>query len=550
MNQRVAVIGAGSSGLVCLKELLAEGHTATAFEARDDIGGVFRSSRDGGRSYASMRLTSSNYVTAFSDLPPEEREPCHWRHDQYLAYLHRYAAQFDLLRHVRFGTRIARVEPHKRGWRVTSVGPDGEVVEDYDAVAICSGVVQRPSIPDCPGLASFGGAVLHSADYHDAAPFAGKRVIVIGGGETAVDLVNEVSMVAEACHLSLRDGQWIIPRKVNGAPNDFHTSRLLHGLPRPMLNGLSRLRAEVQLGWSRLPLAGRLVSPATALRARLLSEAGRGCFAQFAVKSEAMIRPLLEGRCVRRGPIARFEPGAVVFESGERVEVDVALFCTGYRQSFDFLGDLSVDYGRLYRRCFTPEHQETLAFIGFARPAIGAIPPIAEMQSRWLALLLSGRRQLPGRERMRAVGAEELAARRAQFGELADRLQALIDYAPYQDALASEIGCCPDLYAIARREPRLAWKLFAGPFLGAQFRLSGPHATPETSRATLARVQPALTRPFMVFLLICHLFAVIGAALGVRRWRPALRIGERRAALWRRAPTAGLGSPAGHARNG
>lgn len=550
MNQRVAVIGAGPSGLVCLKELLAEGHAATAFEASDALGGVFRSRRAGGRSYASMRLTSSNYVTAYSDFPPTESEPCHWRHDQYLAYLDRYATRFDLHRHIRFSTRIARIEPHKRGWRVTSLGPSGERVEDYDAVAVCSGVVQHAHIPDCPGLNTFGGAVVHSADYHDAAPFAGKRVVIVGGGETAVDLANEISMVAERCHVSLRDGQWIVPRKVRGAPNDFHTSRMLHGLPRPMLNGLSRLRAAALLGASRLPIVGRLVSPATALRARLLHEAGRGCFAQFAVKSEAMIRPLLEGRCVRHGAIERFEPGAVVYRSGERAEVDVVVFCTGYRQSFDFLGDLTIDYGRLYRRCFTPEHAERLAFIGFARPAIGAIPPIAEMQSRWLALLLSGRRQLPGREAMRAAGAAELAARRAQFGDLADRLQALVDYAPYQDTLAAEVGCRPDLYAIARAEPRLAWKLFAGPYIGAQFRLGGPHADPATARATLDRVRPAPSGCFIAFLLLCHLCAALATALGFRPWRPALRLGERRAVLWRRPPTAGLGSPAGHARNG
>lgn len=551
MKQRVAVIGAGSSGLVCLKELLTEGHSVVAFEAQSEMGGVFRSSRHGGCSYDSMCLTSSNYVTAFSDFAPAEREPGHWRYGQYLAYLRAYAERFDLLRHVRFGTRVEHIERRGGEWVITTTGPDGQpAVDAFDAVAVCSGVVQAPNVPQWDGLEGFGGEVVHSTDYLNAAPFAGKRVVVVGGGETAVDLVNEISRVTEACHVSLRDGQWVIPRVLRGAPNDFHTSRVLHGLPRPLLNSLSRLRARVQITAARLPIAGRMISPATALRARLLHEAGGECFSQFAVKSEAMLAPLLEGRATRHGPVERMVPDGVVFRGGEKVEADVLLLCTGYRQSFRFMADLPIDFGRLYRRCFSPEHGASLAFIGFARPAIGAIPPIAEMQSRWFALVCSGRRRLPSPDAMRIAGAEEQAARRAQFGRLADRLQALVDYTPYQDALADEIGCRPDLMRVARTDPRLAWKLFAGPFIGAQFRLFGPHADPAGAQATLDRVQPALTRTFMAFLIVWHVIARLFAALGFEGWRPPLRIGEPTRAIAPTAPTPSLGRPAEHARNG
>lgn len=524
MKKRVAVVGAGSSGLVCLKELIAEGHTVVAYECRREPGGIFRSSRYGGRAYDSMRLTSSNYVTAFSDYPPREREPCHWRHDQYLSYLQQYATHHDLLRHVRFETRVERIERVGERWRVRSVGPAGQQVDTFDAIAVCSGIVHRPHIPAMPDQERFRGEIIHSSSYHNAVPFTGKRVVIVGGGETAADICNEIAQTATKCHVSQRNGQWVLPRLVRGSPNDFHTSRVLHGLPRPLLDELSLLRARAHLTAARLPVLGCLVSPSAALRSRLLLDSGRGVFSQFAVKSDEMIRPLLERKITRHGGVERLVPDGVVFADGARVEADVVLLCTGYHQGFAFMDDLPVDFGRLYHRCFSPALGPSVAFIGFARPAIGAIPPIAEMQARWFALVCSGRRTLPPAPTMEQVALTEQATRRRQFGVVADRLESLVDYTPYQDTLADEIGCRPDLARLAVTDPRRAWKLFAGPFVGAQFRLVGPHADPVAARETLDRVRPVLTAGFIAFLIVCHVVTRLLAALGLKRFAPALRL--------------------------
>lgn len=524
VTKRIAVIGAGSSGLVCAKELLAEGHDVTVFEAGHTIGGMFRSSRKGGRAYDSMRLTSSNFVTAFSDHPPEEATFCHWRHEEYIDYLDSYARRFNLYPRICFGAPIRDLHDAGDHWRLSIGGNYPQQDARFDAVAICTGVVERPSKPEFPGQGTFRGKVTHSSEYHNAVPFDGKRVLVIGGGETAVDLVNEISAVTAACHISLRRGVWVIPRLVRGVPNDFHTSRILHGLPRPLLDDLSILRAELTMSASRIPGVGHLVSPSLRLRSRLLLDTGSGVFAQYAVKSEAFLRPLTEGACVRHPGVRTFHPDGVEFVDGSRVEVDHVVMCTGYRQSFGFARRLELDFAGLYRRVFSPPHRERLALIGFARPAIGAIPPIAEMQSRWFAQVVSGNVRLPSEVEMRRHAEAERVARVERFGELGERLVALTDFTPYQDGLAAEIGCKPDLVEIARRDPQLAWRLFVRPFVGAQFRLVGPHAQPTMARQVLARVEPVIQPSFFLFLMSCHTIARAMAALGYSRWRPPLSL--------------------------
>lgn len=524
MTKKIAVIGAGSSGLVCAKELLAEGHDVTVFEASHAIGGMFRSSRRGGRAYDSMRLTSSNFVTAFSDHPPEEQSFCHWRHEEYVEYLEGYTRRFNLSPRICFGAPIVDLRDAEDHWRLSIGGKHPQHDARFDAVAICTGVVERPFRPDFPGQERFRGQISHSSAYLNAVPFDGKRVLVIGGGETAVDLVNEVSTVTAECHISLRRGVWIIPRLVRGVPNDFHTSRILHGLPRPVLDELSLVRAGLTLSASRVPALGNVVSPSLALRARLLLDSEAGVFAQYAVKSEALLRPLIEGTCLRHPAIKTFHEDGVEFVDGTRIEVDHVVMCTGYRQSFRFARRLEIDFDVLYRRVFSPPHGDRLALIGFARPAIGAIPPIAEMQSRLFAQVVSGRVPLPDAVEMRRQAEAERAERRERFGGLGDELVSLVDYTVYQDTLAEQIGCKPDLVDIARRDPRLAWWVFVRPFVGAQFRLVGPHAQPTMARQVLAQVEPVIRPSFLAFLVSCHGASRAIAALGYPKWRPPLSV--------------------------
>ncbi len=180
---RVLVVGAGLSGLVALKELLAAGLDAVCFEAGRDIGGVFA---DGG-SYEPLLLTVSNYFMAYSDFMPLDEELRFWTSVEYKAYLDRYAGRSGLPARIRFETPVTGIRRLSAGWEVEYGGPDGETVtEHFTHVAVCSGQFQTPRIPRIPGLESFPGIQLHSSDYHgptDLEALRGKRVLCLGLGE-------------------------------------------------------------------------------------------------------------------------------------------------------------------------------------------------------------------------------------------------------------------------------------------------------------------------------------------------------------------------------
>src|SRR5688572_2034760 len=169
MKKNVCVIGAGSSGLVAIKELLDEGHDVTCFEKYDRPGGAFYRSNnpDKPSAYDSTQLTISNYMMAYSSFPPplsEQRK--FWTADEYQEYLRAFAAHFDLERHVRYQTEVVHVRKARQGGydvQVRAMGTEGAVTElHFDAVAVCTGSARVPQYIELPGQESFKGRIQHS----------------------------------------------------------------------------------------------------------------------------------------------------------------------------------------------------------------------------------------------------------------------------------------------------------------------------------------------------------------------------------------------------
>jgi len=203
--KRVAVIGAGPSGLVAVKELLDEGHHPTCFERANGLGGVFRFGENDGVVWESCRLTSSGLLTAFSDFPDPSGRTGHLTIGEYVEYLTAYAESFGITPHLRFGTSVESVAPHpSAGWKVRTRDAGGVREDQYDAVAICSGLHQHPHIPRFPGGETFTGSFLHGAHYRRPAQVEGKKVLVVGAGESGADVVAEVARNAAETVLSLR----------------------------------------------------------------------------------------------------------------------------------------------------------------------------------------------------------------------------------------------------------------------------------------------------------------------------------------------------------
>lgn len=243
---RVCVVGAGASGLVAAKELIAEGHDVVVVERRSGLGGLFniglgpagKGEAGGTTIYKGAYLTISAGVMEFSDFPGPYLaggiRPT-WSHAEYQAYLEQYTAHFGISQKIRFNTSVDKCVKLEGGrWAVAFTTAAGEQsTEQFDALAVCSGTHQSPKMPQWAQpsqSAAFGGEIRHSFNYVDAADLAGKRVVCIGLGESGADISREISDVAAEATLVLRSWPVLLERQPDGNPvaSDSRTARLHH----------------------------------------------------------------------------------------------------------------------------------------------------------------------------------------------------------------------------------------------------------------------------------------------------------------------------------
>jgi dimethylaniline monooxygenase (N-oxide forming) / hypotaurine monooxygenase len=491
---RVAVIGAGPSGLVALKELLAAGIEAMGFEARAGIGGLFAFDETEGFVWESLRLTSSTLVTQFSDFPAPEGSPLHLRHDQYISYLAAYATRFELWPRLRFHARVEDVRREGDRW---SLAMHAQPREEFDAVVVCSGVHQRPFVPRMPGLESFRGEVRHAAEYRRPEPFRGRRVVAVGAGESGGEIIPSVAEVAASCSVSLRRGAYFLPRIVEGMPGDYLTTRLVHGFgPHPSLRELNLARAVLVRGEvPPHPPEEHFELPFKPIVRALFEQTRLSEREQFATKTDALPKAIASDACSVRPEIEAIEGSTIHYVDGSKEEADVLLLCTGFDlPTRPFFGSRPVSRS-LYRRILDPEIGPRVAFVGFVRPAIGAIPPIAEMQSRWVAQVLAGRIPIPDADQMRAQIAGDDAWTREAFPKDHEQLPYIVANARYMDELAVDLGCMPKIADL--REPRdLLGKFFLSPITTLQYRIAGPGALSDAKqRMAELPVHPKNRRP-------------------------------------------------------
>ncbi len=514
MGKCVAVVGAGPSGLVTVKELLAEGHQPVCFERAKGIGGVFRFGESDGVIWESCSLTSSPLLTSFSDFPAPADQLMQLTAAEYVDYLGRYCSAFDLWNHIHFQTTVTQVVPNPNGgWNVCVRDSNGDRVERFDAVALCSGLHQHPHVPQFPGRETYTGEILHASQYRRPSQLAGKRVLVVGAGESGADIAAESAANAAETVLSLRRGVAVQAAVQLGKPKDLQTSRLMNSTAHWVFQ--TRHPADEHkrkvYRWTFIPLlfvdkalqklslfifdflpalwAPSLREIRTNLRTRklslqLLRESGGTFSEQFGTKSDEFVRAIAQGRCRRAPGIVRFDGPVVFFEDGSRAMPDLVIFCTGFDTRIPVLDEALVGAPH-YLYTFHPEIGPSLGFIGFLRPAFGAIPPLAELQARWFALVQSGKVTLPSAAEMQQSIDYWTRYRKHFFRAIKGRLDHLVEFTPLCDELATRVGCKPTWKDIRREGRRFRRKFMVGPFVAAQYRLVGPHNRPEIARSVI-----------------------------------------------------------------
>ncbi|XP_030679491.1 putative dimethylaniline monooxygenase [N-oxide-forming] 6 [Nomascus leucogenys] len=437
MSKRVGIIGAGVSGLAAIRCCLEEGLEPTCFERSNDVGGLWKFST----------LVSS-------------RKKC---------------PSFLVM-----GQWVVVTE--KDGKQESTI---------FDAVMICSGHHVYSNLPtdSFPGLDQFRGNYFHSWDYKNPEAFKGKRVLVIGLGNSGSDIAVELSRLATQVIVSTRSGSWVMSRVWDdGYPSDMiyvtrFASFLWNVLPSFVSDWLYVQKMNTWLkheNYGLMPLNGSL--------------------RKEPVFNDELPSRILCGTLSIKPSVKEFTETSAVFEDGAVFEaIDSVIFATGYDYSYPFLDETIMKSRNnevtLFKGIFPPLMEKpTLAVIGLVQ-SLGAAIPTANLQARWAAKVFANSCTLPTTNEMTDDIDEKMGKKLKWFGQ-SQTLQT--DYITYMDELGSFIGAKPNITWLFLTDPRLALEVYFGPCSPHQFRLMGPGKWDGARNAILTQwnrtVKPTRTR--------------------------------------------------------
>ncbi|HYM30892.1 MAG TPA: NAD(P)-binding domain-containing protein [Candidatus Cybelea sp.] len=372
---RIGIIGAGPSGIAAAKSLRAAGFKdIVLFERNREVGGnwIFNPKPSHSSVFETTHIISSKSLSQYEDFPMPADYPDYPGHEHLRRYFQDYARHFGVEPLIRFGTEVKRVEPAGGTWRVVL---DGGETQTFDRLLIANGHHWNPRMPSYPG--AFAGEMLHSHDFKSAKQFAGKRVLVIGGGNSACDIAVETSRVAGRTCISMRRGYWFVPKFMMGLPTDVLHQKLMLKFPKPIRQTMMRMTLKLTQGSNRL---------------YGLQEPEHGPLEAHPTLNSELLYFIRHGEIHPKPDIKRFDGHTVHFADGTAEEFDAIIAATGFVTTFPFLDRAIADYSgnevRLYLKIFHPRH-ENLYFIGLFQP-LGCIWPLADYQGRLVAKHIAG----------------------------------------------------------------------------------------------------------------------------------------------------------------
>ena len=389
---RTAIIGAGISGLTASKMLKGYRVPHTVFEMSDRIGGNWAFGNPNGHSsaYRSLHIDTSKHRLSFKDFPIPGHFPAFPHHSDIKTYLDDYADAFGLFEDIEFNNGVVHAARRDGGgWQIED---QAGARREFDLLVVANGHHWDPRLPEFPG--TFTGDTIHSHHYIDPKEpleLTGKRILVVGIGNSAADITVELSSksLQNEVTLSTRSSAWIVPKYIAGQPGDkyFRTTPYLP---------LSWQRRFVQ------KLAPMLGTDPTLYG---LPAPNHKLFEAHPTQSVELPLRLGSGDVIPKPNVSRLDGRRVYFEDGTSDEFDVIVYATGYNITFPFFDQSLISAPdnqiRLYKRMFKPGMQD-LVFIGFAQ-AIPTLFPFVECQSRLLAAYAVGRYALPSAAEMERV---------------------------------------------------------------------------------------------------------------------------------------------------
>nr|XP_058944109.1 dimethylaniline monooxygenase [N-oxide-forming] 2-like [Pocillopora verrucosa]XP_058944116.1 dimethylaniline monooxygenase [N-oxide-forming] 2-like [Pocillopora verrucosa] len=470
----VTVIGAGWSGLMACKYMLEFGLTVTTLEKRSEVGGLWCYSEDPNivTVMRTTKTTSSSSVTEMSDFPMPEEIGYFPKHADIFTYLKSYCDEFKLWPHIRLNHGVKSVEKRENIWRIEC--ENGSLFTSKFLI-ICTGCVQKPNrVLEQTLLKDFAGKIYHSSELKSFVPeHKGKRVMLIGGGETASDVVEEWCDNVDRLIWSIPRGMHFFRKFAKILPNrqpqvlDKASSRAMKFVA-PFTKG------KPGLAWvCKWTTNGSLL----AYQGHGISEWKNDAkfFHSFINKNGHVLDRVDYHHCVPKGAIESVKGTKVHFCDGTEEEVDIIIQCTGFKAEFPMLPAeiKTVPLTHNYKYLFNVE-DPTLAFIGYVRPVIGSLITMAEVQSFFTAKVFSGLCELPSRDERQRIAVKDKLFWDDYFKDSSRRLSTLVEAFTYGDDIARLCGIFPDYWKMLKTNPRGVMTAIFAPYDGSCLRLNQP----------------------------------------------------------------------------
>jgi cation diffusion facilitator CzcD-associated flavoprotein CzcO len=421
---RACIIGAGSSGIAAAKALHERGIPFDCIEKSDRVGGnwVFDNRNGMSAAYRDLFINTSRQRMSYADFPMPESYPDFPHHTHIAEYFDAYVEHFGFRRQILFETGVEHATRREDG--VWEVELDDGQRRSYDALLVANGHHWKPRWPEpaFPGAETFSGRQLHAHSYVENSIFAGKRVVILGMGNSAMDIAVESSYVAERTYLAARSGVWILPKYVFGKPIDQ-----MRNDPRVPFAIRQRMIQQLITSYVGPPERYGLPKPTHRFGEAHPTVSGR------------ILDRIQHGTITPKPNIAALDGAQVRFVDDSAVDADLVVYCTGYQIAFPFFdeGFISApdNHIELFRRVFDPDVPNVF-FIGLLQP-LGAIMPIAEAQGAWVGDYLTGDYRLPSERQVRAdIAADQAAMRKRYVASKRHTIQ--VDFDDYLHALQKE----------------------------------------------------------------------------------------------------------------
>ena len=357
-DRKFCIVGAGPNGLIAARALAHAGIEYDHDERHTDVGGLWNIENPGSPVYERARFISSKPTSNFYGFPLPDHYPDYPNHRMLTAYIRAFAKTYGIYDRITFGTGVQVINQRPDGtWDVTL--DTGETCH-YSGVICSNGTNWHPQLPTYAGMDEFAGEMRHSVTYQSPDELRGKRVLVVGLGNSGADIASDAATAASHARVSVRRGYKIIPKYVFGLPTDQWSFGLVETPP--------------EIGINTDDIEKLLDAVVGDLRKFGMPEPDHKLLESHPILNETILTHLRQGEVRIVPDVERFTKTGAVFTDGTEDTFDLVIFATGYKWKVPYLPEGAVPFESdrpiLYLNAF-PRGVDNLYFAGFCDFADG-----------------------------------------------------------------------------------------------------------------------------------------------------------------------------------